>query len=81
MKIPKIPAPDGISGKQWEGQSGKGSGRRPDAGHPLFKDKRAELPRNCAPGHTRIVYKDGVRQVWVNGVLTETRDLKTGKVL
>lgn len=66
MKIPRIPAPDGISGKQWEsGDSGKGSGRRPE-------DKRyaqpAKLKRNPVPGHLRIVYKGGEKITYINGV-------------
>ncbi len=67
MKIPRIPAPDGLSGKQWErGDNGKGSERRqPD---PRFKGKEADLPRTPTPGHTRIIYKKGERIVFINGV-------------
>lgn len=58
MKIPRIPTPDGISGKAWSetGTNGKGSRAR------NISDKfRANFPKGLGnkktPGHTRIVYK------------------------
>lgn len=78
MKIPRIPTPDGISGKQWNTE-GKGSNRRPESHDPKFAHLAAELPRASTPGHTRIVYHKGIRTVWVNGVVTEKTEIKTGK--
>lgn len=77
MKIPRVPTPDGISGRQWEsGTNGKGSARRPGG---AVSDKTADLPRNSTPGHTKVVYKDGVRTEYVNGVVKSRTDMKTGK--
>ncbi len=79
MKIPRIPAPDGISGRQWEtGGNGKGSARRPTG---VIGEKTADLPRTSTPGHTRITYKDGIRTEIVNGVVKSRTDMKTGKIL
>lgn len=72
MKIPRIPNPDGVSGKAWN-ESGSGKGSRPRNVSDTFRERYEEAfpdsPRGA--GHTRIVYKDGKRLVYVNGELVE----------
>jgi hypothetical protein len=67
MKIPRIPSPDGISGKAWAG-SDQGKGSTPRNVSNAFRDNYEQAfgskPRGA--GHTRIIYRDGKRIVIEN---------------